>query len=182
VRIISGKLKARRFTVPKGFPSRPTTDFAKEGLFNMLENRMSLVDLSILDLCAGTGNISFEFISREAGTVTAVDQNFKCIQHIYKNATALNVLDEIRIVKSEILRFVEQTKDTYDLIFADPPYDFKAHKTLTENILTKKILTPNGLLIIEHGKHTDLSSLNGYEFTRPYGNVFFSFFTPIEIA
>ncbi len=182
MRIISGKLKARRFTVPKGFPSRPTTDFAKEGLFNMLENRMSLVNLSILDLCAGTGNISFEFISRESGTVTAVDQNFKCIQHIYKNATSLNVLDEIRIVKSEIIRFIDQTKDSYDLIFADPPYDYKEHVKLAESILSKKIITPTGILIIEHGKQTDLSLIKGYEFTRQYGNVYFSFFNSIVNA
>ena len=93
MRIISGFLKARRFSIPKSFPSRPTTDFAKEGLFNVLDHQMAMYDLEILDLCAGTGNISFEFLSREAGVVTAVDMNSNCLKYIHKNAVEFKITD-----------------------------------------------------------------------------------------
>ncbi|MCH2225219.1 MAG: RsmD family RNA methyltransferase, partial [Crocinitomicaceae bacterium] len=95
MRIIRGLYKTRRFKVPKNFPSRPTTDFAKEGLFNILENRMMLHDLRILDLCAGSGNISIEFLSRESGTVVSVDRNFNCIRHIRQISETLGCTDKI---------------------------------------------------------------------------------------
>lgn len=176
MRIISGNLKARRFSVPKNFPSRPTTDFAKEGLFNVLEHKLDLFDLNILDLCAGTGNISFEFLSREAGTVTAVDQNFNCVRFIRKNAEELGIGDDLHVLKSEILQFLQRTEQTYDLIFADPPYDVTFHKEIASIVFERNLLNEGGLLIIEHGKRTDLSSITQFDFVRNYGNVNFSFF------
>ncbi len=176
MRIISGNLKARRFSVPKNFPSRPTTDFAKEGLFNVLEHKLDLFDLNILDLCAGTGNISFEFLSREAGTVTAVDQNFNCVRFIRKNAEELGIGDDLHVLKSEILQFLQRTEQTYDLIFADPPYDVTFHKEIANIVFERNLLNEGGLLIIEHGKRTDLSAITQFDFVRNYGNVNFSFF------
>lgn len=176
MRIISGNLKARRFSVPKNFPSRPTTDFAKEGLFNVLEHQLDLFDLNILDLCAGTGNISFEFLSREAGTVTAVDQNFNCVRFIRKNAEELGIAKDLHVLKSDILQFLQRTEQTYDLIFADPPYDVPFHKEIANIVFDRNLLNDGGILIIEHGKKTDLSALTQFEIVRTYGNVNFSFF------
>jgi 16S rRNA (guanine966-N2)-methyltransferase len=176
VRIISGNLKARRFSVPKNFPSRPTTDFAKEGLFNLLEHKFDLFDLNILDLCAGTGNISFEFLSREAGRITAIDQNFNCVRFIRKNAEELGIADQLHVLKSDILHFLQRTQETYDLIFVDPPYDVPFHKDIVAIVFERNLLNEGGILIIEHGKKTDLSVLTHFDFMRTYGNVNFSFF------
>jgi 16S rRNA (guanine(966)-N(2))-methyltransferase RsmD len=176
VRIISGKLKARRFSVPKNFPSRPTTDFAKEGLFNLLGNQIELDGIKVLDLCSGTGNISFEFISRGASHVTAVDQNFNCVRFIRKNAESLQIDTQIQIVKSDILGYLRQCSGEFDLIFADPPYEITFHQEIAEIIFQRNLLSPEGMLIIEHGKKTDLSSLTHFGFSRTYGNVHFSFF------
>ena len=176
MRIISGKLRARRFSLPKAFPSRPTTDYAKEGLFNMLQNRIDLVDLDILDLCAGTGNISFEFASRDSGRITAVDQNYNAIQFIKKTSKDFGIDDTIEVHKNEIIQFLNKTDKTFDLIFADPPYDWKQHHEIAEIVFERKLLKPDGILIIEHGKHTSLEHLPNYDFMRIFGKVHFSFF------
>ena len=176
MRIIRGRFKTRRYSVPKRFPSRPTTDFAKEGLFNVIENQMILENLKILDLCAGTGNISFEFLSREAGTVVAVDKNFHCYKHINKMSYEFDCSDEIRVIKSDILKFLDQNVDSYDIIFADPPYAYEHHKSIAEKVFERNLLAQDGLLIIEHGKETSLESLPHFLFSRKYGNVHFSFF------
>ena len=176
MRIIRGKLKTKRVTVPKAFPSRPTTDFAKEGLFNMLENRVDFYDLRILDLCAGTGNISFEFISREAGTVTAVDSNFNCVKHIRRLSKEFEVEGEITTVQSDIIKFLGNATSKYDLIFADPPYEFPKYNEIIQNIFERELLNEDGFVVLEHGKRTDLSALPHYVESRAYGNVVFSFF------
>ena len=177
MRIIRGIYKARRFSPPKNFPSRPTTDYAKEGLFNVLEHRIDLTDLEILDLCAGTGNISLEFLSREAGNITAVDRHPLCIRFIYKWAKELNTGPEFQIAQNEVLQFVDKTKSTYDLIFADPPYDAAIHHGLATKVIDRKLLNEGGLMIIEHGRQTDLSALPHFQDVRNFGNVYFSFFT-----
>ncbi len=176
MRIIRGKLKSKRVTVPKSFPSRPTTDFAKEGLFNMLENRIDMDNLRILDLCAGTGNIAFEFISREAGTVTAVDSNFNCVRHIRTLAKSFEVEAEIATIQSDIIKHLTTTEMKYDLVFSDPPYEFPKYKEIVDLVFDRNILNEDGLLIVEHGKRTDLSELQNFVQARTYGNVVFSFF------
>lgn len=176
MRIISGFLKARRFSIPKSFPSRPTTDFAKEGLFNVLEHQMSLDDLEILDLCAGTGNISFEFLSREAGSVTAVDSNSNCLRYILKNAIEFKINENLETYKSDILVYLKRTDRKFDLIFADPPYEYPSHAEIAQIVFERNLLNENGLLIIEHGRHTKLTELPHFELVRTYGNVYFSFF------
>lgn len=176
MRIISGKLRARRFSVPKNFPSRPTTDYAKEGLFNILDNQIDLYDLNILDLCVGTGNISFELLSREAGVVTAVDTNLNCLRFVRKNAEEMKIDEEIRTVKMDILHFLKLTEETYDLIFADPPYDYKHCDEITKIVFERNLLNEGGILVIEHGKQTSLETITQFDFLRTYGGVHFSFF------
>lgn len=176
MRIIRGKFKTRRYKIPKNFPSRPTTDFAKEGLFNILENQMYLEDLNILDLCSGTGNISIEFLSRESGKVTAVDQNYNCIRHLSQVSKELGCSDDITIIKSEIIKYLNRCTDKFDLIFADPPYAFQGYSEVIDLVFQKDLLKENGILIIEHGKETDLSDKTHFDFIRTYGNVCFSFF------
>lgn len=180
MRIIRGILKTKKVTVPKKFPSRPTTDFAKEGLFNILENRIDLIDLNILDLCAGTGNISFELISREAGVLTAVDSNFHCIRHINKLAKEFEVDHLITPIKSDVVQFLNKTGAQYDIIFADPPYEATFHEEINKLVFDRNLLTSNGFLIIEHGKRQDLSTLPNFQSARSYGNVVFSFFMKEE--
>lgn len=176
MRIIRGLFKARRFSPPKSFPSRPTTDYAKEGIFNIIENRVSLIDLDILDLCAGTGNISLEFLSREAGYVTSVDKHPLCVRYMYKLKDELQIGDEWQISKNDVRIFLEKTPATYDLIFADPPYDLTFHGQLVDTIRERELLNPGGWCIIEHGKQTNISNLEGFIETRNFGNVYFSFF------
>lgn len=176
MRIIRGILKSRRFSAPKGFPSRPTTDYAKEGLFNILENKFSLINLQILDLCAGTGNITLEFASRESGHITAVDQNFNCVKFIKNLVKEVELEDHIEVYRADVRDFVKKTAKTYDLIFADPPYDSPIHAELVETIFARNLLNPNGLAIIEHGRRTDLTHFPQFELTKQYGNVYFTFF------
>ncbi len=176
MRIIRGRFKTRRYSIPKKFPSRPTTDFAKEGLFNVLEHQIDFVDLKILDLCAGTGNISFEFLSREAGTVTAVDINYHAFKHIQMLAKHFECESEIAVIKSDILRYLHQTSSVFDLIFADPPYAYEKHNEIADIVFEKSLLSENGLLIIEHSKRTSMESHPHFILSRKYGNVHFSFF------
>lgn len=175
MRIIRGILKSRRFSAPKGFPSRPTTDFAKEGLFNVLENKYSLIDLDILDLCAGTGNISLEFASRESGHITAIDQNFNCVKFIKNLVKEVKMEDTIEVYRADVRDFVKKTSKTFDLIFADPPYDATIHEEIAQTVIDRNLLNKRGILIIEHGRRTDLSKFPEYQMTRQYGNVYFSF-------
>ncbi|MGV3631536.1 MAG: RsmD family RNA methyltransferase [Bacteroidota bacterium] len=176
MRIIRGNLKSRRFSTPKNFPSRPTTDFAKEGLFNILEHQFSLQDLEILDLCAGTGNISFEFASREAGRITSVDTNYNCVRFIQNMVKEHALEKEIQVIKSDVRDFLRKTDKQFDLIFADPPYDVNFHAEIVKLIFENKRLAEDGICIIEHGRQTDLSQLPNFTEKRNFGNVHFSFF------
>ncbi|HTO38782.1 MAG TPA: RsmD family RNA methyltransferase [Brumimicrobium sp.] len=176
MRIISGKLKRHQFFPPKGFPSRPTTDFSKEGLFNILENDLVMTDLEILDLFAGTGNISFEFASREAGKITAVDKNFKCVTFIRKFAMENQLDNDIITLKADVLKFLDNQMKSYDLIFADPPFDEVIHKEVVDKVLAGNILNEDGLFIIEHGRNNSFEEHPKFFKSRNYGGVIFSFF------
>jgi 16S rRNA (guanine(966)-N(2))-methyltransferase RsmD len=176
VRIVRGFLKSKRFSPPKNFPSRPTTDFAKEGLFNVLENAIELSELKILDLCAGTGNISLEFASREAGTITSVDTNFNCCRFIQKMIDENNLNQVMNVVKGDVRDFVRRCDQKYDLIFMDPPYEISFYDELIGLIFERNLLLLDGLLVVEHGKKTDFSNHPNFERVKNYGNVNFSFF------
>lgn len=137
---------------------------------------MDLFDLDILDLCAGTGNISIELLSREAGNVTSVDKHPVCIRYMYKLVEELNIREHWQIAKNDVLQFADKTSATYDLIFADPPYDVTWHGKLVLKLLERGVLRENGWMIVEHGRQTDLSQLPAFHDVRNFGNVYFSFF------
>jgi len=176
MRIISGKYKGRRITAPKNLPARPTTDIAKEALFNILNNRYYFNSLTVLDLFAGIGSISFEFASRGTEDITSVDQHYNSLKFIHNTAKELNL--NIKTFKSDVFKFLEKTKIKYDVIFADPPYDF--NKELFEKIIIlvfdNDLLNENGMLVIEHSKHTDLSDIKNFTSSKKYGGSMFSFF------
>lgn len=176
MRIISGKFKGRKIVAPKKLPVRPTTDMAKEALFNILNNRYYLDELSVLDLFAGTGNISYEFASRGTENITAVDKDFGCIKFI--NATSKSFEMPIITIKSDVFKYLDSTKNTYDIIFADPPYNFETNQFLEipKIVFNNKLLNKDGLLIIEHSKHTDISDHEYYSYSKSYGGNTFSFF------
>ncbi len=176
MRIIRGKLKSRTLFVPKGFNSRPTTNFSKEALFNIIDNRFDLEDKEILDLCAGTGNISLEFVSGYVKHVLAVDQNFKCVKFLQGLGKQLDIQDELTVLKSDVIKFLETTEKKFDVIFADPPYAEPIHEKIVELIFERDVLKEDGIVIIEHGKQTKLNSLPHFDFARKYGAVHFSFF------
>lgn len=176
MRIISGSLKGKRITAPKKLPVRPTTDMAKEALFNILRNRYSLTRISVLDLFSGTGNISYEFASRGAEAVTAVDAHSGCTKFIDQTATDLEL--NITAIKSDVYSYLSRAGGQYDVIFADPPYDFDATEFLkiVDLVLEHNLLLPNGCLVIEHSKHTDLQEHANFTEIRKYGGSAFSFF------
>ncbi|MDA0176497.1 MULTISPECIES: 16S rRNA (guanine(966)-N(2))-methyltransferase RsmD [Mesoflavibacter] len=180
MRIISGQYKGRRLTAPKNLPVRPTTDMAKEALFNILNNQYYFDEISVLDLFAGTGNISYEFASRGTNNITCVDQNYGCIKYI--NETAESFEMPISTIKSDVFSFLENHKQPYTIIFADPPYDFPLEEfaKIPELVFQNNLLEEDGLLIIEHSKHTDLSGLAQYSHSKSYGGNMFSFFELTE--
>lgn len=176
MRIISGQYKGRRITAPKKLPVRPTTDMAKEALFNILNNHYYFDEISILDLFAGTGSISYEFASRGTENITAVDADFGCIKFI--NDTSKDFEMPIQSIKSDVYKFLESYKTKSTIIFADPPYTFSIEdfSKIPELIFRNELLETDGLLIVEHSKHTDLSNLPHFEYSKNYGGNVFSFF------
>jgi len=148
---------------------------AKEALFNILQNKIYLEDANVLDLFSGTGNMAYEFFSRECESITAVDQNSKCIRFIKKTKDELN-MDSLEVIQADCFSFVKGAYNKYDIIFADPPYDMPNYIEFVELILEKNLLTEDGILIVEHSKNTNLSQIQSYTNTRRYGGVHFSFF------
>ncbi len=176
MRIISGLYKGRRITAPKKLPVRPTTDMAKEALFNILNNRFYFDSISVLDLCAGTGNISYEFASRGTENITALDTDFGCIKFINDTAETFEMI--INTIKGDMFDFLKRSTQKHDIIFADPPYAFdnEAFSEIPNLVFQNQLLETDGLLIIEHSKHTDLSTLQYFSFQKSYGGNCFSFF------
>lgn len=175
MRIVSGTHKGRRFSPPKGLPVRPTTDFAKEGLFNMLRNRIEIEEAKVLDLCAGTGNMTFEFASRGASSILAIDQHVGCVKFIKKAASELQ-FNSITALKADVFKFVKKLDQQYDIIFADPPYALEETANLPSTIFNKGLLAEGGLLVVEHGRETSFEEHPNFISTRKFGNVNFTFF------
>lgn len=175
MRIIRGKLKSRRLAVPKGFDSRATTNFSKEALFNILDNRYDFEGMEILDLCAGTGNISLEFVSGNAGHVLAIDHNFKCVKFLQGVAVQLDIEKEFTVLKSDVIKFLETTEKKFDIIFADPPFADEIHDKIVNLVFDRNLLNEDGVLIVEHGKKTSLEEHPNFDFVRKYGAVHYSF-------
>ena len=176
MRIISGQYKGRRISAPKKLPVRPTTDMAKESLFNILNNHYYFDEVSVLDLFAGTGNISYEFASRGTETITAVDGHYGCVKFISSTAESFNM--PIHAIKSDVFKFLESTKQQHTIIFADPPYDLSLEdfSKIPLLVFNNALLETDGLLIVEHSKHMDLSELDRFSYSKSYGGSVFSFF------
>ncbi len=176
MRIVSGKHKSKRIHTPKNLPVRPTTDMAKESLFNILNNLYCFNSISVADLFAGTGNISYEFASRGTKIIYAVDTHYGCIKFINQIAKELGF--NITVFKSDVFTFLEKTSIKTDIIFADPPYNLKTSEFLkiADLVFEKKLLNKEGTLIIEHSKHTDISSHSKLTYEKRYGRSVFSFF------
>lgn len=176
MRIISGTHKGRRIVAPKSLPVRPTTDMAKEALFNILNNNYVFEDLSILDLFSGTGNIGYEFASRGSKQIVSVDADYRCIKFIKQTSNMLKF--NISTIKSDVFKYLEKTSDSFDIIFADPPYNLELDifSRIPEIVFSRGLLNDQGSLIIEHAKQMQLSQLKHFSHQRKYGGSIFSFF------
>lgn len=177
MRIVGGKYKGRRIVAPKNDLARPTTDFAKEALFNILQHSIALEGIRVLDLFAGTGGISAEFLSRGADEVISVEQApllHAHLQHMVRELDASNWF----VVRADAFTYLTADRGRYDLIFADPPFHAEGTAKLPALIREADLLAPDGLLIVEHPRNVDLSSDPWFERCRKYSNIHFSFFTP----
>ncbi len=176
MRIISGIYKGKRLQAPKKLPVRPTTDMAKEGLFNILNHHYSFSQVTLLDLFAGTGNISYEFASRGSQQITAIDAHYGCVGYIKSISKELDF--SIETIKSDVYSYLEKVKRKSDIIFADPPYDFTTEqfKKIAQLVFENDLLNDNGVLIIEHSKHTKIEDTPNFSNSRKYGGSVFSFF------
>ena len=175
MRIVAGKYKSRRFEVPKSFKSRPTTDFAKENIFNVVGNLMNLEDSDALDLFSGTGSIAFELLSRGCREVTAVEKDGAHYAFIKKVKTELKA-DNLIPFRGDAFKFINQSSCSFDFIFADPPYALKELPKVPERVLASGLLKPEGIFIMEHPKEYDFSGLPYFFQRRVYGSVNFSIF------
>lgn len=178
MRIIRGKYGKRRFDVPHNITARPTTDFAKENIFNVIENIEDIEGKNVLDLFAGTGAISLEFLSRGAASVTAVEMAATQANFIRSVKEKLGD-NALRVVRGDVFKFITSAKRPYDIVFADPPYDHPRFEEIPELILNSSVTSPGTLVIIEHNAKHDFSNLPGFEQHRSYGSVNFSIFRKI---
>jgi 16S rRNA (guanine966-N2)-methyltransferase len=175
MRVISGKYKGKRFVPPKKFPSRPTTDMAKEALFNILESKIYFEKMDVLDLFSGTGNISLEFVSRGVGQVVSVDSHFVSWRFQLKIVAELEEKSWLSL-KQDAFVYLENTGQKFDIIFADPPYGFEDLDKIPAKVFEHGVLVEDGMLIVEHSSRTSMAGLPHFKQSRDYGGVCFSFF------
>ncbi|MHB8207384.1 RsmD family RNA methyltransferase [Mucilaginibacter sp.] len=175
MRIIGGILKGLRLNPPTNLPVRPTTDLAKEALFNILLNKIEFEGIKVLDLFSGTGNISLEFASRGAREVVSVDRSVQCI-HYLNDTSKQHKLTQIKTFKADVLKYLQIETEQYAVIFSDPPYDLNQIPEIPKIIFEKKLLLPGGLLIVEHQSLQNLSNHPAFVEQRKYGHSSFSFF------
>lgn len=175
MRIIRGKYGRRRFEVPRNITARPTTDFARENIFNVIENLIDIEGIRALDLFAGTGAITFELLSRGAESVTAVEKGATQSSFIRATAATLGA-DNLRLVRGDALRYIAASPVGFDLVFADPPYDMEGFAEVPGKVLASGLVKPGGIFIIEHSRRHDFSHLPGYIDHRAYGSVNFTIF------
>lgn len=175
MRIIRGKYGRRRFDVPGNISARPTTDFARENIFNVIENLVDLEGASALDLFAGTGAVSIEFLSRGCSRVVCVEKASTQYNFIRKVVGLLGDTN-ITVIKGDALRYLASASQAFDVVFADPPYDMPGFAEIPEKILNSGAVAPGTLIIVEHNKTHDFSTLPGFLEHRAYGSVNFSIF------
>lgn len=177
MRIISGRFKGRKFIPPaKNWPTRPTTDFAKEGLFNILNNRIDFEETKMLDLFGGTGNHCYEFISRGCADATYVDKHGPAVAFVEKIREKLEIEDELRIVRSDVFKYMEQCREKYDFIFAGPPYPLPNLDEIPDILFSHDLLAEDGIFVLEHNPNHDFKDHVRYVEERNYGKTIFAFF------
>lgn len=175
MRIISGTHKGRLIKTPAGLKLRPTTDIAREGLFNILNNSLDYNGLRVLDLFAGTGSVSYEFASRGAGTVHSVELNSRHAAFVVNTSRKLD-LHAIKIFRADVRSYLKRTSDVYDVIFADPPYNLEWLTDIPDIVFVSKCLEPGGLMILEHPRNHSFNNHQYFSEQRKYGSVNFTFF------
>jgi 16S rRNA (guanine(966)-N(2))-methyltransferase RsmD len=175
MRIVGGIYKGRIFNPGKNFKARPTTDIAKEGLFNILENRYDFTNKTILDLFSGSGSIGLEFISRGCSEGIMVEKDFVHHRFITDVLKTLKI-ENAKVFKADVFQFVSKYSARFDFIFADPPFDLKYFDQVPTAVLSSNLLSPNGLFILEHPKEFDFSGNTFFKENRKYGKVNFTFF------
>ena len=175
MRIISGTLKGRRLNPPANLPVRPTTDMAREGLFNILNNYVDYEDCSVMDLFAGTGAMSVEFVSRGVREVTAVDINNACTDYIKSEAQRLE-LRNLRVVRADVFDLLKRANRKFDIVFADPPYALEGLETLPDLVFEHQVLNEDGIFILEHPREYSFEEHPHFWQHRNYGKVNFTFF------
>jgi 16S rRNA (guanine(966)-N(2))-methyltransferase RsmD len=177
MRIISGKFKGRRFYPPaKKWPTRPTTDISKEGLFNILQHRIDFESCKMLDLFGGTGNHSYEFISRGCRDVTYVDKFRGCVEFVKKTSAELGIEEAIQIYKMDVFKYIRDCTESFDYIFAGPPYPLKTLDSIPDKIFAANLLAPDGLFVLEHNPNHNFDDHPNFDSKRNYGTTIFSFF------
>ncbi len=177
MRIISGKWGGRKISPPTNMPhTRPTTDIAKEGLFNILQNRMNFEGITTLDLFGGTGCISYELASRGADNLTIVEKDSVMHEFIKKNADMLGI-EQYQLLKMDVYAYLNSCKQQFDFIFAGPPYALGSIDELPKIIVSNKLIAPGGFFVLEHTPRNAYEKFDGFSFVRNYGTTVFSFFT-----
>ncbi len=179
MRVIGGTHKGRRFSPSKKFTGRPTTDYARESLFNVLMHGYNLEDIDVLDLFAGSGSLTYEFMSRGARTVLAIEKDRTSVKFINKTLQEFD-LSGAEVIIGDVFTLLNRDIGTFDIIFADPPFDEPRMKDLPARLLKKSWLNANGMLIVEHPEKIDFSAVEGFDQQRKYGHVCFSFFSHKE--
>ncbi|HBB01650.1 MAG: 16S rRNA (guanine(966)-N(2))-methyltransferase RsmD [Bacteroidetes bacterium GWD2_45_23] len=177
MRIISGKYKSRRIQVPSNLKARPTTDFAKENLFNILNNRIDWEETTALDLFSGTGSIALELVSRGCPYVVSVEQNQNHFNFICHAQEKLGT-KELFPVRADVFKYLQSLRQQFDFIFADPPYELAGIEQLPDLIFEKNLLMAEGLFVLEHSRKFNFSHRPHFLEERAYGSVHFSFFEP----
>jgi len=179
MRIITGKYKGRHFDIPRSFKARPTTDFAKENIFNVLTGYLDFEGATALDLFSGTGSISLELLSRGCSQVVSVEldrDHHRFIQQCVEKLVSQENRPPVMLIRGDVFRFIKSCKQQFDFIFADPPYALKELPTIPDLIFEKGLLKPEGIFVFEHGKDHDFSSHPHFVEHRSYGSVNFSIF------
>ena len=181
MRIIGGKYKGRRIVPPGNLKARPTTDFAREGLFNILNNRVDFETINVLDLFSGTGSISYEFASRGAASVHLVEKNPRHISGIKRIIKDLDI-ENIRTIHIDVRAYLKTCSVKYDIVFADPPYDLKWLKELPDLVTQADVIKNDGFFVLEHPKGLSFTGHKLFFEHRNYGGVNFSFFKPLDAS
>ena len=176
MRIVGGEHGGRKFNPPSKMPyTRPTTDIAKEGLFNVIQHKLDIEDLKTLDLFGGTGSISYELASRGAPDLTIVEKDNTMYEFIKKTSRELRI-EHLKAIKMDVFKFIEQCAEKFDFIFAGPPYALNTIDKLPERIFEKQLLNPGGWFVLEHTPRNDYKKFPFYKMERNYGTTVFSFF------